>query len=229
MELITRSARLSWIALINRLISENLTGEAYTWITAQVSAIRQEERNKQLPIAFTRVHRYVSHSPIVVSTAEELEAADLLPGCRPGLWSVCTLCRIWLLLHVPPEPEQAYTGKILTLFVAAEMNELVALYTALPFLEYPRTWISSCEEGIRSNIGTVLDAIMYGNPYPAAFLPEASWNQLVLKAFFTHKAVQEITGLKERNNQGLQLALIDYAAERQAAGRTIPEEIYTLI
>ena len=63
------------------------------------------------------------------------------------------------------------------------MNELVALYSALPLLAYPEAWVHRCTEGIRSNIGPVLEAIMIANPYPSENLSEAAWNQVVLKAF----------------------------------------------
>ena len=109
------------------------------------------------------------------------------------------------------------------------MNEQVALYSALPVLAYPEEWISRCEEGIRSNIGLILEAIMYHNPYPAHYLSEAAWNQMILKAFFTEKNVQQIVGLKQRNNARLAATLQDYIEERLAAHRTVNEEIYKLL
>ena len=106
-------------------------------------------------------------------------------------------------------------------FLAAEMNELVALYSALPLLAYPERWSKRCADGIRSNIGDVLQAIMCNNPYPSEQLEEKAWNQLVLKAFFTEKPIFEIIGLDERANGELANILSDYAHERWAAGRTI--------
>ncbi|RZM01073.1 MAG: hypothetical protein EOO88_58185 [Pedobacter sp.] len=99
----------------------------------------------------------------------------------------------------------------------------------VPVYSYPEAWIHRCEEGIRSNIGTVLEAIMYHNPYPAKYLPESSWNQLVLKAFFTEKDVTKIIGISERKNRSLSETLKDYVEERQAAHRTVHPEIYKLI
>ena len=109
------------------------------------------------------------------------------------------------------------------------MNEQVALYSALPLLSYPQLWVKRCAEGIRSNIGIVLEAIMYHNPYPAENLPEAAWNQMVLKAFFTDKQVDRIYGLDDRNNTELARILIDYARERHAAGREINSMLWYLV
>ncbi|GAA4340928.1 hypothetical protein GCM10023184_38970 [Flaviaesturariibacter amylovorans] len=78
-----------------------------------------------------------------------------------------------------------------------------------------------CAEGIRSNIGDVLQAIMCNNPYPSENLEEAAWNQMVLKAFFTEKPVEQIIGLDERANRELAKILSDYAHERWAAHRPV--------
>ena len=83
------------------------------------------------------------------------------------------------------------------------MNELVALYSALPVLAYPEIWKMRCAEGIRSNIGHVLESIMYNNPYPMQYLDEKAWNQLILKAFFTDKDINLIPGIDKRANAEL--------------------------
>jgi hypothetical protein len=124
-------------------------------------------------------------------------------------------------MQVPKDNRQEYVKSIEALFSAAEMNELAALYASLPFLSYPEQWRTRCAEGIRSNIGLVLEAIICFNPYPADQLDEKAWNQLVLKAFFTEKPVNEVIGLDERSNQELANTLCDYAHERWAAGRQV--------
>jgi hypothetical protein len=62
---------------------------------------------------------------------------------------------------------------------------------------------------------------MCNNPYPSENLNDAAWNQLVLKAFFTDKAINDIIGLDERNNMQLAQTLSDYAHERWAAHRSV--------
>src|SRR5690606_3618806 len=103
------------------------------------------------------------------------------------------------------------------------------LYAALPILAYPEHWKEQCAVGIRSNIGYVLDAVIMDNPYPAAYLNEEAWNQLILKAIFTDKDISRIIGLEKRVNQNLVKALRDYADERNAAGRTINPELWKIV
>ncbi|MEZ2337898.1 EboA domain-containing protein [Mucilaginibacter sp. RCC_168] len=144
-------------------------------------------------------------------------------------WTIDRLCRVWLLLQWDTTDKDKYYQTIDSLFLSAEMNESVALYSALPFLAYPEIWIKRCAEGIRSNIGSVLEAIMYNNPYPSVYLDQAAWNQLILKAFFTEKNVPLIIGLDRRANKELALILSDYVRERWAAGRKVNPTLWRLV
>jgi hypothetical protein len=162
----------------------------------------------------------------------EKEQVEAIKVIRSGLsiegWSVDRLCRVYLLMKLDSSDQDVYFRLIDNLFLAAEMSELVALYSALPVLAYPGRWVKRCSEGIRSNIGLVLESIMYNNPYPAENLDQAAWNQLVLKAFFTDKNVHLIYGLDERANAELAYILSDYAHERWAAFRSINPQLWRL-
>jgi hypothetical protein len=157
----------------------------------------------------------------------------LLASVRPGFaidyWTVDRLSRVWFLIHYNSADKDKYFQLIENLFSTAEMNEQVALYSALPVLPYPQLWVKRCIEGIRSNIGTVLEAIMYDNPYPAENLEEPAWNQMVLKAFFTEKRVNKLYGLDKRANEELARILTDYAMERHSAGRTVDATLWYLV
>jgi hypothetical protein len=126
-----------------------------------------------------------------------------------------------LLLHINSSDKDKYFHTIENLFLAAEMHEQVALYSALPVLAYQEHWRKRCAEGIRSNISDVLLSIMCHNPYPSEQLDNSAWNQMVLKAFFAEKPVHQIIGLDERANKELSMILSDYAHERWAAHRIV--------
>ena len=151
------------------------------------------------------------------------------PDGVPPNWTMDQLARVLLLTSIPSEPEAGYVQAIQTLFDTAELQELVALYSALPLLKYPERWLFQATEAVRSNMGPVFDAIAFGNTYPADFFPEAAWNQLVLKCIFNDKPISRITGLAQRANQTLANDLSNFAHERWAAGRTVPAEVWQLI
>src|SRR5690606_31622545 len=97
---------------------------------------------------------------------------EVTDGFSVANWSLVRLARVWMLSLFDDAKEQQYAHHIRTLFDTAEMNELVALYSALPLLSYPERWLATATDAVRSNIGLVLDAIALQNPYPAKFFNE---------------------------------------------------------
>lgn len=205
-------------AFLGSLIQRHVSSESWDWINERKTApIGAASFNT----AFAALPRKTGKALIAISEAEKDRLQTLRPGLTIDDWSIDRLARVWLLMQADASEEEKYVRAIDQLFLAAEMNELVALYSALPLLAYPERWRSRCADGIRSNIGDVLQAIICNNPYPSEQLEEKAWNQLVLKAFFTEKPVDQIINLDKRANQTLALTLSDYAHERWAAGRSI--------
>lgn len=211
------------------IIKHNVTAETISWLNEKASLIRKEDSSAQLNLAFAAVSSKAGRKIIELTEAEKSGLNQVHPQFIIKYWSIDKLCRVWILLQVDSSDKENYCRKLENLFKAAEMNELAALYAALPFFEYPDYWQKQCAEGIRSNIGIVLEAIMYNNPYPYKYLNEPAWNQLVLKAFFTEKDVKRIIGLDERTNKELATILIDYANERWAAHRVVNPQLWRLI
>jgi hypothetical protein len=195
--------------------------KAWDWLQQRLELQQKENSTQQFILTFTAIPRFTGRQPLKPGTAPVNGMQQLLPALFVYGWTLDRLARIWWLLWLPAEDKAAYTQRIEQLFNGAEMNELAALYSALPLLAYPDAWTDRTAEGIRSNIGTVQEAIMLNNPYPAAWLPEGAWNQLVMKAIFTEKPLQQVIGLRERANAALAAIITDYAHERQAAGRPV--------
>ena len=207
------------------ILRQNVSTETWGWLEEKASSLTPQHFNA----AFAMMPRKTGKALIHLS-AEQNRAVQM---ARPGLslqgWTTDRLARVWLLLQLEATNQESYFRMIENLFLAAEMHELVALYSALPLLAYPEIWTRRCAEGIRSNIGDVLEAIMCNNPYPSEQLGEAAWNQLVLKAFFTEKPIHRIIGLDSRANQELAHILSDYAHERWAAHRMVSPQLWRCV
>ena len=203
------------------IIRNNLKPEAWTWLQQETSAIQNGGDHQKFNIDFVAMPRKTGKGIVNISAGDENKLQSLLSGFTIKGWTVDRLCRVWLLMHFPSGDKTSYTRAVENLFLNAEMSEQVALYSSLPLLAFPEQWRKRCAEGIRSNIGQVLESIICNNPYPAEQLEEAAWNQLVLKAIFTEKPVLEIYGLEKRSNQRLADSLSDYAHERWAAHRAV--------
>lgn len=214
--------------LFTKIIEQNVSQEAKVWLHEKAALSSASGSNYQLNLTFTALPRKTGKNEVVIKKEDQEKINDLLPGFSAVHWTIDRLCRVWLLMQLESENKENYVSRIEQLFLQAEMNEQVALYSSLPFLHYPEAWALRCAEGVRSNIGTVLEAIMYFSPYPAEYLDEPAWNQLVMKAFFTDKNVNKITGLDARANQNLANILFDYVEERWAAHRTVNPQIWRL-
>lgn len=79
-------------------------------------------------------------------------------------------------------------------------------------------------DALRTN-DTRLVAAALGR-YGAAHLDAAAYRQGVLKCVFTGIALADIDGFPERADAELARMLADFAREREAAGRTVPADVW---
>ena len=206
------------------IISQNTSDTESGWLTEKGSASPIE-----LMTAFVASPRFLTKKIVNVDLELETALKDNVPGFSVTGWSLVRTARVWLLTQLDDSDKDAFVKNIETLFDTAEMNELVALYSALPLLAYPEQWLFRATDAVRSNMGFVFDAIALHNPYPANYFSELAWNQLVLKTIFNDKPVHFITGLEERENKNLALILSDFAHERWAAGRSVAPNVWRLV
>ena len=215
--------------LFRSILRNNLSEERWKWLDHEGHLIRSTNDISKLNIAFVSMPRKTGKNPVKLSAEEQSSITSLRKGIQINGWTTDHLARVWLLIQLNPSDKERYIATIENLFLTAEMSELVALYSALPLLAYPESWKKRCAEGIRNNIGQVLEAVICNNPYPAEQLDELAWNQLVLKAIFTEKPVLQITGLKLRRNRALAQSLSDYAHERWAAHRDVNPLLWSCV
>ena len=214
---------------LSTIIKEHVAVDSYNWLQDRVVLISAGNDAILLQACFAAIARKIEKKIVHLNLDKKEQLTKFLPGLSIEGWTLHRLCRLYILLNLNTAEKEKYCHAIESLFVNAEMNERADLHAALPAFAYAQHWVKFCEEGIRSNIGVVLEAIMYNNPYPANYLEEAAWNQLVLKAFFTEKNINLIIGIDERANAPLAATLIDYAQERWAANRTVNVQLWRLV
>lgn len=180
------------------------TGEALAWLEAQRARIAAGDA-QALYLAVGQAGRRVGRAP--------------LPA--PAGWTADQAARTLLVLALPAEPVDAWLATLDRVFHAGTVDELVALYQALPRLPNPDRLAARAAEGVRSNMRPVFEAVALGNPFPADRLDDAAWNQMVLKCFFVGADLDRVTGLARRCNPDLGRMLADYARERRAAHRAL--------
>jgi hypothetical protein len=128
--------------------------------------------------------------------------------------------------HLPAGEHPAWIDGV---YRAGALRERQAVLRALAVLPEPARLLAVALDACRASTQPVFEAIACENPYPAAYFPDASFQQMALKAVFTGVALARILDLERRRTPELARMAADYADERRAAGRTVPEDLALLM
>jgi len=212
--------------LLHHWLLQSASDKAIAWLEQKQAQIASGAAERIFFTAFSAVPRYLGKENLQL-TSQDLEAAqEVLPGWFPGNWSVDQAGRTLLLLALPHGDAQEYVRSLDKVFTTADMRELVVLYQSLPLLPHPELHRQRAAEGIRSNMSNVFQSIALRNPYPADYLDDTAWNQMVLKTVFVGSPLHLIWGLDRRANPELARMLTNYAHERWAAKRSVTPELW---
>lgn len=214
-------------AFLAGLLERSTTPKGLEWINQKVALLEFETATpKDLYFAFSAAPRFVGKEPLHLTDKDIERAEEIRSGFNPSRWNVAQTARTLLILSLPNQKNEAFQQKLETLFSTADMGELIALYAALPLLPHPELFRKRSAEGFRTNMGDVFEAVALDNPYPADYMEEDAWNQMVLKTLFVGKPLCRIYGIEKRRNAKLARMLSDYAHERWAAGRPVSPELW---
>ena len=214
-------------SLLSSWLAKKGAVESYQWLENKIDEISQTGAEKTLFLAYSAASRYYGREKLSLS-AEEFLVLPIV-AWNPENWTLGQIARSLLLLSFPAVDSDRYVATLEQIITAADVEEAIAFYQTLPLLPHPEKFQLRAAEGIRTNMTSVFKAIAHDNSYPANYLDDLAWNQMVLKALFVGISLQPIYGLSQRNNPQLAQMLIDYAHERLAAKRTVSAELWDLV
>jgi hypothetical protein len=124
---------------------------------------------------------------------------------------------------------RASLHSVTRLYQQGTAAERRAVLLTLHRLDLGDTALPLVEDALRAN-DTRLVAAAVG-PYAADHLDPHAWRHAVLKCLFTEVPVAAVARLADRARGDAELArmLGDFAAERTAAGRAVPEDLRTVL
>lgn len=151
---------------------------------------------------------------------------DVLGAGSLAKHGTACMFRALLLLVACNSSDEGTRGSLVDrLFHTGDNEERIALLCTLAYLPEPKRYAATAVEACRTNVLDVFVSIACDNDYPASWFPDAAFNQMVMKALFSSVELARIRGLSARVNPELRRMARDYAAERRAAGRSIPSDI----
>ncbi len=178
--------------------------------------------------AFVSATRRLGNGDLRLSAEEERELASALNSraLPRRWWSADELGRAallaWAAARLPGGPGERLVADC---YGRGDNRERQAVLRALLLLPDPGRFLPLAVDACRSHVQPVFEAIACENAYPAEYFPELNFNQMVLKALFIGVRLHRIIGVDERGNPELARMAEDYASERRAAGRSIPDDI----
>ncbi|GAX48737.1 EboA domain-containing protein [Streptomyces olivochromogenes] len=159
-----------------------------------------------------------THGPISVW---ELRIAEAARRCGPEHADAARV----LLLHAAHADPDAL-ARVYRQGTAAERR---AVLHALPHLVPGPDALPLVEDALRTNDTRLVAAAL--GPYAARHLDAHTWRHAVLKCLFTGVPVDVVADLAPRAHADAELArmLGDYARERTAADRPVPEDLHRVL
>ena len=205
------------------------SADGLDWLEHKIEEITKTANKRTLFTSYSAVPRHLGKQKLNLSEKDLQAAGELVTGWNPVDLTRDRAGRMLVLLSFPSENSDRYVATLEQIIAAADVEEAIAFYRSLPLLPYPEKFQLRAAEGIRTNMTSVFNAVALNNPYPARYLDDLAWNQMILKALFVGSPLHPIYGLESRNNQQLSQMLIDYACERLAANRTVSPELWELV
>ena len=212
-----------------QLIEADADERTTSWLAKQQEKLETNYTDRAFYLAFGMAPRFAEKRELTLSEAQRETASQLKTGFQPDGWLLSQLIRTYLLLLLPATDATTYAAMLTKLLETAEVDEQVAVYAALSVLPYPQSLVPLAVNGLRTNITRVFDAIALENPFPADYLDEAAWNQMILKAVFMGRPLYRVYGADARINPALARMLVNFAHERWAADRPVTPELWRFV
>lgn len=202
-------------------------GPARRWLEGAWPAEGETPPIVRFRAAFAGAARRLRDYQLKSGDVQTLAAAGVIGAEN---WQIDDVARTALLrqaLAALPTSEQAEFVR--QVYLRGDYREQAAVLRSLYFLPQPEQFLELAIDACRTNVLDVFEGIACENAYPAAFFPEANFNQVVLKAIFMEVPARRIADLASRVTLELQRMVTDFASERRAAGRAIPEDVDLIV
>lgn len=203
-----------------------VSGEQREWLEKAVRLTRTEKSADFIVGYYTAASRKIGRNLLELTDQEQKEIQLIDPGLRLSHWGRDDAFRTLILLSAGSLDENEYSRLVLESYRYGDMGEQESWLKGLSCLPAPKNYEELAVDACRTNIVPLLEAIACRNPYPARYFPELNFNQMVLKCLFVGVEIHRIVGLSGRFNPELSRMCNDYVDEREAAGRSVPVEIW---
>jgi hypothetical protein len=196
---------------LREALAERASAEALAWLRdaeAEVAA-----HPAAIRVQFPMVGRLVGRGP-------------LDPDADPGdvhAWTVDDAARTVLLAAMGASAD----GELDDLYRFGDAAERRAVLRALPYLDIGDRGLRFVADAIRTNDTRLIAASL--GPYATRHLPDAAYDQALLKCVFAGVPITGLDGVPVRVTPDGARMLAAFVRERVVAGRDVAAEVWTVI
>ena len=199
--------------LARRRLEARAQPEGLEWLR-EASARGRPRTPAAIRSRFPMVGRKVGREPL---------DAGRRPARRPrrGRSTTPRACCCW-----SPRASAA-EGELAELYRYGDAAERRGVLRALPYLDLGDRGLALVDDAIRTNDTRLIAAAL--GPYATEHLPDAAYDQAVLKCVFVGVPITGLDGIPARVTPDGARMLAAFVHERVAAGRDVPAEVWTVI
>lgn len=215
-------------ATLRELIETRL-GEspAGAWLREQLTAPSAEAYRTVMPL----IGRKLGSRPLIAGFADR-DTARLETPLGPmklGHWKVAEAARTLLLSESCHGADTPFTA-LFSLYNDGDTDTRAAAVRAMNFVEDQdvEAGMALVNDAGRTYLDALLSAAWVQNPWSSKHLSDEQFRKAVLKALFCEVPVDDFIGLESRADAELATSLCEYADEREAAGRAVPDAVWVV-
>jgi hypothetical protein len=175
---------------------------------------------------YSGASRRVGKRALELDANEDARVHSIDPALDLSPWGTDEAARALMLLSADRLAPDEFADLARRCYELGDSREQKSWLRALALLPRPERFTGVATDACRTNILPLFEAIACENPYPERHFPELNFNQMVLKALFNGVALPRVQGLERRANAELSRMSFDYLCEREAAGRSVPADIF---
>ncbi|MFF7385261.1 EboA domain-containing protein [Streptomyces griseoluteus] len=189
--------------------------------TADTTPLLRDLRSRLTPPARAWLDQALTEAAQGITPTTESRLAEAARRCGPPH---ADTARVLILRAAHPTP-----AGLTRVYHRSTAEERRAVLHALPHLVPGPEALPLVEDALRTNDTRLLTAAL--GPYAARHLSAHLWRHAILKCLFTGVPVAGVAQLAARAHGDAELArmLADFAAERTAAGRPVPEDLHHVL
>ena len=212
--------------LLSSVTRARLNEPGRRWFDGALDTARRQDRNRLLG-SYTGATRHAGTSALALDVDERSALLAAAPDVSFEHWATADAARAAILLAAAEGAPgaDAVVDAASACFENGDAREQQSWLRALSLLPHAQRFTAAAVDACRSHIQPTFESIACENPFPAAYFPQNQFNQMVLKALFIGVPIERIVGLTGRLNPELTRMARDYAAERRAAGRSVPADL----